>query len=68
VDLFCLIACTTGVYADCCAVPLTPNSASLLMPIWFSARMIGIVAAIVDGTSLGIANTPCIASLPNLLR
>ena len=49
-------------------MPLLPNSASLLMPILFSARKIGIVDAIVDGRSFGITNTPCNAFAPNLLK
>ncbi len=45
-----------------------PNSASLVMPIWFSARKIGIVDAIVDGKSFGTVKTPCSFRFGNVLK
>ena len=62
------MAFATSVYAVWMSVPLLPNSASLGMPMRFSARKIGIVDAIVDGTSFGTTYTPCRAFAPYFLK
>lgn len=59
VDFAALIACTTGVYCDCVANALMPNSLSRLTPVFSTAAKIGVLEAIVDGRSDARTNTPC---------